>query len=84
MVWGAGPEETVMSTHTSFLFNIPTPIEFGPGVAANVGERARAMGIRHAMLVTDRALAGGEACARAQAALAQAGLALVGSSTTSA
>jgi alcohol dehydrogenase class IV len=50
-------------------------VEFGQGVAEKLGAAAAARGIRHALLVTDPALAGGDACAAALQSLRAAGVA---------
>src|SRR5262245_11601595 len=61
-----------MSDIPSFHLHMPTAVEFGTGVAARLGQRARRLSIRHAFLVTDGALATGPACAAAQESLAAA------------
>lgn len=65
-----------MSQVPAFLFQTPTPIELGVGVAAHVGERAAALRMRHVLLITDRGLADSAMCAAAQAALSRAGVAV--------
>lgn len=65
-----------MSHPPAFLLQSPTPVEFGLGVAARLGERAAALGIRHALLVTDPGLAAAPPVDEARAALARAGLAV--------
>jgi alcohol dehydrogenase len=65
-----------MNRIASFVLQTPTPVEFGWGVAAHVGARAAALGIRHALIVTDQALAASPAYQAAHAALEQAGVAV--------
>ncbi len=65
-----------MNEITPFTLHSPTPVEFGVGVAAQLGARAAALGIRHALLVTDRGLVDSPACAAACAALRAAGVAV--------
>lgn len=65
-----------MSNSLAFALHAPTAIEFGPGVAARAGERTAALGVRHAMLVMDRAMAEAQACHDVQAALRAAGVAV--------
>lgn len=66
----------MMSEIASFHLYVPTPVEFGVGVAAQVGSRAAALGIRHALLVIDAGLADSAAGAAAGAALEAAGVAV--------
>ncbi len=63
-----------MSQIPAFLFQTPTPIEFGWGVAANVGARAATLGMRHVLIVTDRVLAASPAYEKTRLALEQAGV----------
>jgi alcohol dehydrogenase len=65
-----------MSPIASFQIHTPTPIEFGVGVAAQVGERAAALQMRHAFLVTDQGLVDSPACSAARRALEQRGVAV--------
>lgn len=65
-----------MTQEPSFHMHTPTAVEFGIGVAMNLGKRAAALGVRHAMLVTDRALADSPACLSAQQSLAKADVAV--------
>lgn len=59
-----------------FQLNTPTRIEFGNGVAADLGKQAATLGMRHALLVTDRGLLDLPACREAQTSLEQAGVAV--------
>lgn len=65
-----------MSRIPAFVLQTPTPIEFGWGVAATVGARAVALGMRHALIVTDRGLADSPAARQVAHALAEAGVAV--------
>lgn len=65
-----------MSRIPAFVLQTPTPIEFGWGVAAHVGQRASALGISHALIVTDSALADSQAYRNTCRALEQAGVAV--------
>jgi alcohol dehydrogenase len=64
-----------MSNSPAFALHAPTAVEFGAGVAANLGARAAALGVRHALLVTDPGLAGAQACHDARRSLEAAGVA---------
>jgi alcohol dehydrogenase class IV len=66
---------STMNTNTVFGVQMPTAIEFGVGVAANVGERATDLGLRHVLLVTDRGLAESAGVTEALRALAASGVA---------
>lgn len=59
----------------SFHMHTPTAVEFGVGVASKVGRRAASLGMHHALVVTDRALANSGACASVQESLAAAHIA---------
>lgn len=63
-----------MGSLSSFHMHTPTAVEFGVGVAAKVGRRAAALGMRHAMIVTDSALAASPMCAALQQSLQEAGV----------
>jgi alcohol dehydrogenase len=65
-----------MNQINPFLLHTPTPIEFGLGSAELVGERAAQLAIRHALLVTDKAMAGSAACAAVRSTLEKAGVAV--------
>lgn len=64
-----------MEATPSFHMHTPTAVEFGVGAVAKVGRRAAALGVSHALLVTDRALATSPACEAVQRSLAEAGVA---------
>jgi alcohol dehydrogenase len=64
-----------MSRIAAFGLQTPTPVEFGVGVAAQVGARAAALGMRHALIVTDAGLTDSPGCATVQRSLAAAGVA---------
>lgn len=65
-----------MKQTRTFQLQMPTPVEFGVGVAGEVGRHATRLGICHALLVTDRGLADSPACTATQAALQASGVAV--------
>jgi alcohol dehydrogenase len=65
-----------MQPITSFLLQSPTSIEFGLGLAEQVGQRAASLAMGHALLVTDTAMASSAACATVRSSLERSGLAV--------
>jgi alcohol dehydrogenase class IV len=63
-----------MQPSLSFQLYAPAAVEFGPGVAAKLGAAAAGLGIGHALLVTDPALADGPHVAGALQSLRDAGV----------
>lgn len=59
-----------------FRFHTSTPVQFGVGLADKLGTHAQKLGLRHALLVTDAALAQTEMVARAQRSLRDADVAV--------